>query len=91
MTAICYPEKAAATATLVYCKLVGGGESTPKVKFDDNVDRFRSGETLMFEEVIILSEMVYEELLKRIQVKEVHLPDVMTICNEVVREVDLNN
>ena len=94
--AVCYPEKASSTAKSAYHKLaslVSGGDKAgtkaQKVKFDEKVDQFRSGETLMLEEVIILSEMVYDELLKWIRVDEVHLPDVMAICNEVVREVFL--
>lgn len=43
----------------------------------------------MLEEAIILGEMVYDELRKGIHADEIHLPDVVAICHEVVREVFL--
>ena len=41
----------------------------------------------MLEEVIIVSEMVYDELKRWLHIDDIHLPDVKTICNEVVQEV----
>ena len=60
-----------------------------KIQLDENVDQFRSGETLLLEEAIILGEMVYDELLKQMHVNELHFSDIMAICNEVVHEVFL--
>ena len=41
----------------------------------------------MLEEAIILSQLVYDELRKQIQVEDVHLPEFKAICKEVVDEI----
>ncbi|XP_028405203.1 uncharacterized protein LOC114527695 [Dendronephthya gigantea] len=93
--AVCYPAKASSVIKSGYNRFTSimtdskSDSTRAKVKFDDNVDQFRSGETLMLEEAFILGEMVYEELQKKIHGDEIHLPDVMAICHEVVREVFL--
>jgi hypothetical protein len=93
--AVCYPGKASSTLKSAYHKLTSLGSDekpdskTKNVRLGENVDQFRSGETLMLEEVIIISEMVYDELKKWLHIDDIHLPDVMSICNEVVHEVFL--
>ena len=91
--AVCYPGKVSSAFKSAYNNLTSDdkpAKSKPKkVQLGEDVDQFRSGETLMLEEAITLSEMVYEELKKRLHVDDIHLSDVMAICNEVVHEVFL--
>ena len=90
--AVCYPNRATSIAKAAYDKLsslfqdykndrgrVGYEERPP--------DSLRTGETLLLEESIILCDMLVEELIERIDVHEVHLPDFKTVCKEIIEEI----
>ena len=90
--AVCFPNRATSTAKAAYHKLSSLFQDykndRDRVRYEERPpDAMRAGETLLLEESIILCDMLVEELIERIDVHEVHLPDIETACKEIVEEI----
>lgn len=94
--AVCYPNRTASTAKDAYHKLSAlfqdnKGDDRPgasRVEYEERpADAFRTGETLLLEEAIVLTDLLVQELIKRVHVEDIHLPDFKTVCKEVVEEI----